>query len=189
MNDLVLDTTQPQEWRFWCTDDNKKAVSYEDRVHSVDSFKTIEDFWAVYSHMKRLDDIPTGYDYHLFLEGVKPMWEDPLNRSGGKWMIRLKKGVIQILWERLIIGIIRGAFSDDTLAGDQITGCVASVRNGEDVISIWNADCHNEASRNAIRDRLMEVLKIPKDTILEYRQHDASLAHSHHVFKSIYQDS
>ena len=106
-----------------------------------------------------------------------------MNKSGGKYLIRLKKGVLQILWERLIIAVIRGAFTADELAGDEITGCVASVRNGEDVISIWNKDCRNEASKAAIRKHLMEVLKIPKDTIMEYREHDASLSLSHGAAK------
>ena len=107
-----------------------------------------------------------------------------MNKAGGKWLIRLKKGVLQILWERLIIAVIRGAFTAEELAGDEITGCVASVRNGEDVISIWNRDCRNEVSKNAIRTHLMDVLKIPKDTIMEYREHDASLTHSHSASKS-----
>ncbi len=178
-----FDNTYIKTWTFWCTDDNKKAESYEDRVHPIASFKTVEEFWAAYSHMKRLSNIPTGYDYHMFREGTKPMWEDPINRSGGKWLIRLKKGVIQILWERLVIAVIRGAFAED-LSSDSITGCVASVRNGEDVISIWNKECHNETSKAVIRSKLMDVLKIPKDTILEYREHDASLAHMHNAPKT-----
>ena len=24
---------------------------------------------------------------HLFKEGIKPTWEDPQNKSGGKWMV------------------------------------------------------------------------------------------------------
>ncbi len=147
-------------------------------MHSISSFKTVGEFWAIFSHMKRVSDIPVGYDYHLFLEGVKPMWEDPVNKAGGKWLIRLKKGVLQILWERLVIAVIRGAFTPEDLDGDEITGCVASVRNGEDVLSLWNKDCRNEKSRASLRMRLVEVLKIPKDSIMEYREHDASLAHS-----------
>jgi translation initiation factor 4E len=171
---------------FWCTDDNKKASNYEDRLHPVASFATLEDFWAVYSHMKRLNVIPVGFDYLMFVKGVKPMWEEPLNKSGGKWLIRLKKGVLQILWERLVIAVIRGAFSFEEMGDDEITGCVASVRNGEDVISIWNKDCRNESSKNAIRVHLIEILKVPKDTIIEYRAHDVSLAHSHGDSKALH---
>ena len=107
------------------------------------------------------------------------MWEDPNNKAGGKWLIRLKKGILNIVWERLIIGVIGGAFITETVGASEITGCVASVRSGEDLISIWNRDRNNTVAKESIREKLLEVLMIPKDTILEYREHDASLAHSH----------
>ena len=123
--------------------------------------------------MKRLSQLPIGSDYHLFGSGVRPMWEDPENRSGGKWLIRLKKNVIQILWERLLLGVIGNQFG----CTDEISGCVASVRGGEDVISVWNKNASDIDSKERIRENLISILKIPKDTIMEYREHDASLHH------------
>ena len=106
------------------------------------------------------------------------MWEDPSNKAGGKWLIRLKKGVLPLLWERLILSIIGGEFVTSDISSHEITGCVASVRSGEDVISIWNRNSQDEKVKEAIKQKMMEVLKVPKDTIVEYRAHDASLAHS-----------
>ena len=54
----------------------------------------VEDFWRLYVHLRRpVDDRPTVCDYHVFREGIKPMWEDETNVNGGKWIVRLKKGV------------------------------------------------------------------------------------------------
>jgi translation initiation factor 4E len=167
-----------QYWQFWYTDDNRKAKNYEDRVHSVGSFHTVEDFWSTYSHMKRAHKLPIGCDYHLFDKGIRPMWEDPSNKSGGKWLIRLKKGVLQLLWERLLLAIVGGQFVTEELSSHEITGCVASVRSGEDVISIWNRDSRNEIVKEAIKRKFVEVLGVPENTVIEYRTHDASLAHS-----------
>jgi len=52
----------------------------------------VEDFWAYYNHLVRPNDLPTSIDYQLFREGVSPLWEDPVNKNGGKWVVRLKKG-------------------------------------------------------------------------------------------------
>lgn len=41
-------------------------------------------------------------DYHLFKSGIKPMWEDSANRRGGKWMVRLRKGIASRYWEDLV---------------------------------------------------------------------------------------
>lgn len=163
---------------FWFTDDNKAALNYEDRVHEIRSFETVEDFWCVYTHMRRVSQLPIGSDYHLFRAGVRPMWEDPENRCGGKWLIRLKKNVIQILWERLLIAVIGGQFQ--TAESDvfhEISGCVASVRGGEDVLSVWNKTGSDAEVKQHLKQKLIAILKIPKDTIMEYREHDASLHH------------
>lgn len=47
--------------------------------------------------MIRPNDIKTTTDYHLFKDGIKPTWEDPQNKNGGKWMVRLKKGFLILM--------------------------------------------------------------------------------------------
>ena len=52
--------------------------------------------------MIRANDLPHTSDYHLFKKGIKPMWEDDANRWGGKWIVRLKKGLASRYWEDLV---------------------------------------------------------------------------------------
>lgn len=66
----------------------------------------------------------------------RPVWEDPMNKDGGKWIIRLRKGVADRLWEDLILALIGDQFDAD----DEVCGCVLSVRAQEDIISVWNKD-------------------------------------------------
>ena len=35
----------------------------------------VEQFWAVYSHLLRPGEMTGHSDYHLFKEGIRPMWE------------------------------------------------------------------------------------------------------------------
>jgi len=35
----------------------------------------VEQFWMYYSHMIRPNDLTGHSDYHLFKEGIRPMWE------------------------------------------------------------------------------------------------------------------
>ena len=40
----------------------------------------VEDFWRLYVHLRRpVDERPTVCDYHVFREGIRPMWEDEAN--------------------------------------------------------------------------------------------------------------
>lgn len=52
------------------------------------------------------DDLPASSDINLFKEGVKPMWEDDQNKNGGKWILRLRKGLASRYWENLILAIL-----------------------------------------------------------------------------------
>jgi translation initiation factor 4E len=52
--------------------------------------------------MVRPHDLPNTSDYHIFKDGIKPMWEDDANRWGGKWLVRLKKGLATKYWEDLV---------------------------------------------------------------------------------------
>lgn len=126
-------------WAFWYRPSIPKNVGYipyEDTVHGIASVGSAEEFWAVYRHLKRPSSLPVVSDYHLFKKGVRPIWEDDENRKGGKWVVRLKKGVADRYWEDLMLALIGEQFGD---AGEEVCGAVMSVRNGEDILSIWTA--------------------------------------------------
>lgn len=42
----------------------------------------------------------------MFKEGIKPVWEDTANCKGGKWILRLKKGLSSRIWENLLLAMI-----------------------------------------------------------------------------------
>ena len=106
-------------------------------------------------------------DYHLFKEGVQPMWEDEQNKQGGKWMVRLKKGIASRVWEELLLAIIGEQFD----VGQEICGAVVSVRHNEDIISVWNRSTDNKEATSKIRDQMQRILKIPKFISIEYKKH------------------
>lgn len=64
------------------------------------------DFWAIYLALKRPDALHDGTtDYSLFHSEIRPVWEDPANKNGGKLLLRIKKGNIisARYWETLVM--------------------------------------------------------------------------------------
>ena len=49
------------------------------------SFGNITQFWNVYQHMKRPNELEHGTMINLFVKGIEPAWEDPANQHGGRW--------------------------------------------------------------------------------------------------------
>ena len=77
--------------------------SYEENTFTLGTTSTVEDFWRLYVHLRRpVDERPTVCDYHVFREGIRPMWEDEANVNGGKWIVRLKKGLAARYWEDIV---------------------------------------------------------------------------------------
>ncbi|KAG6609244.1 eukaryotic initiation factor 4e [Phytophthora cinnamomi] len=163
-------------YSFWyikrSTGNKAVSESYEKSIKGLGDFKTVQDFWKIYNHLVRPNDLPNTMDYHLFKTGIKPMWEDPANRRGGKWMVRLRKGIASRYWEDLVLAIIGEQFD----VGNEICGAVISIRYNEDIISLWNRNADNNEACYRIRDTMRKVLNLPQFVALEYKRHDTSLS-------------
>lgn len=80
-------------WTIWFMSRGPgvKISNYLDATKQLESFSTVEEFWHIYTHLKRVDRLPFTSEFQVFRKGVKPMWEDPVNVNGGKWVIRFKR--------------------------------------------------------------------------------------------------
>ncbi|GLH11750.1 CG8277-PA [Gryllus bimaculatus] len=99
------------------------------------------------------------------------MWEDTANQRGGKWIVRLRKGLASRCWENLVLAMLGEQF----MVGEEICGAVVSIRFQEDIISVWNKTAQDAGTTARIRDTLRRVLNLPPNTILEYKTHIDSL--------------
>ncbi|KAF2230384.1 IF4E-domain-containing protein [Viridothelium virens] len=158
-------------WVIWYRPPTSKNSDYEKSTKPICKTPTAIDFWKVFTHLKRPSSLPTVSDYHFFREGIRPVWEDEENKMGGKWIMRLKKGVADRYWEDLLMAMIGDQFAE---ASDEVCGAVLSVRSGEDVLSIWTK---NNGGRNIkIRETIKRVLALPGDTYILWKSHDESIA-------------
>jgi len=158
-------------WYLLKKDSKPGFQGYEKAIKKLVTFRTVEDFWACYSHMVRPNELTNGVTYHLFRDGVVPAWEDPANREGGKWVVRLKKGVASRVWEELILLVIGDGF----MLGEEVCGAVIASKFSEDALSVWNKTANNYNIRFSIRDTLKRVLNISMNQAFEYKPHDQAL--------------
>lgn len=87
--DHILKTT----WTFWFLHRGPgvKISNYLRATSNLGNVSTVEQFWQMYLHLTPINRLPYTSEYLLFREGVNPVWEDPVNVTGGKWVVHLKR--------------------------------------------------------------------------------------------------
>ncbi|CAG0914151.1 unnamed protein product [Notodromas monacha] len=153
---------------------NTSTQNFDQNLKRVYRFATVEQFWEGYSYLKRPSELTTNSDFHMFKDGIKPLWEDDANRNGGKWIVRLRKGLSSRFWEILCMAMLGEQF----MVGEEICGVVVSVRYGEDIIALWNRTASDQATTARIQNTIKRILNLPPQTVLEYKTHNDSLRDS-----------
>ncbi|CAN1765319.1 Eukaryotic translation initiation factor NCBP [Linum perenne] len=146
---------------FWYTRRTpgvRTQTSYEDNIKKIVEFSTVETFWVCYCHLARPSTLPSPTDLHLFKAGIRPLWEDSANSSGGKWIIRFKKVVSGRFWEDLVLALV----GDQLEYSENICGAVLSIRFNEDILSVWNRNASDhQVSCDGAKGLDQEALEAP----------------------------
>jgi translation initiation factor 4E len=150
------------------------ANPYENSIKTICTVSTVEEFWQVYNYLQRPSELPSTTDYHFFRSGIKPTWEDSANAKGGKWIVRLPKGLASRYWEEVVLALIGGQFSG--VPDGEITGLVISVRYSEDILGVWNRTSNDREITERIREAIKKVLQLPNSATLEYKPHQSAMA-------------
>jgi len=61
----------------------KKKSDYIAALKRISSIDTIEDFWNLFNHLPKIDDLVPNTDFYIFKADVRPEWEAPANKEGG----------------------------------------------------------------------------------------------------------
>ena len=140
-------------------------------------FNSVENFWEVFNNVKPASQLSTNSNYHIFKDGVEPMWEDAGNVNGGKFVLTIPKkesrgGRLDEAWLFTVLGMI-GETMDAT--GDQVCGTVVSIRKSQDRIALWLKSCDSDACIS-IGERWKKALDVSSKTSMKYQSHKDAAA-------------
>ena len=135
-------------------------TDYENQVKKISSFSTIEDFWKIFQHLKKPEELNIGIEIDLFKNEIKPVWEEEVNKNGGKIALKLNKNYTSIIWEELIFAFIGGNLPDNIK--NEINGILISSKKEFNVLQIWFKD-YNFKIIKEIQFYIKNLLQIPKE--------------------------
>ncbi|KAG8853782.1 hypothetical protein FRB96_008037 [Tulasnella sp. 330] len=140
---------------------NTATGEYEAGLTTIGDFNTVEDFCRYFNWLKPPSQLERNSNYHLFKDGIKPMWEDPANAEGGKWVVTMKTQpeLLDRSWAWLAMALV-GEELDER---DEICGAVVSLRTKLDRIQVWLRMKDDVERINQIGKKLVKLLDIEQE--------------------------
>ena len=116
----------------------------------------------------------------MFRKGIRPEWEDPRNKKGGKWVITLPieddmEEEADQIWMNLLLHMVGGLFPED--CAELINGAIFSIREKHWRISIWCNDNNNIPRLKRIGSKFKELSKLPAKFTFYYQLHEKAIIH------------
>lgn len=160
------------EWLIWeQVVPQKENENYSENTKAIASFKTVQEFWRLWNHMpqpsellnsqrmvREADDALHLVDaLMIFKDGIKPMWEDPLNAKGGHFEYKLGKNItgeqIDEYWNNLVLGLIGGNLEEGGIVtGVRLVDKLNTGRGGGCIrIEVWFTNYDDVASREGLK--------------------------------------
>ena len=140
---------------------------YESQVKKIAEFETIEDFWAIFQHLRKPDSCKQGIEFQLFKVPIKPMWEDQGNKNGGRLTLKLRKNYTTIIWEEMILAFIGGILPDKIK--EEINGIVFVSKKEFNTLQIW-FKTYDKKLNAELEQCIRDLIQIPIEVPLERKQ-------------------
>ncbi|XP_061525284.1 eukaryotic translation initiation factor 4E family member 2 related sequence 1 isoform X2 [Phycodurus eques] len=143
--------------------------SYEQNIRRIGTVASVEQFWKFYSHLVRPGELSGHSDFHLFKEGIKPMWEGPCpplrtstTAAGASGSSGFGKG-----W--------RADFGRTSFSPWWGSSSWWGRKSAAPSYRYASRTSNDQITTSRIRDTLRRVLNLPANTIMEYKTHNDSL--------------
>ena len=116
-------------------------------------------------------EVISNTDFLIFKKGIRPEWEDPANKNGGKWVVTMPiedamEEECEKAWLNLLLHMIGGLFEYEQR--NVINGVVFSIRDKHLRLTLWSSvgDEENKPLIRKIGLKFKEICKL--DPKLKY---------------------
>ena len=99
------------------------------------------------------EKLPTKSNVRVFQSHVRPLWEDPVNYAGGKWIVVVPKQKSVGVFNELLAAMVGGKFKCE------VSGLVLSKKVREDLVAIWTPSGLPVPALEGLRDAIGQLLE------------------------------
>lgn len=127
------------------------AESYSEILNEICTIGTVPELMFMVENVEGACLWPLNSNLHFFRDGIVPLWEDPMNEKGGKWVLEVPKSAGQSLndlWNKTLMYVASEMIDENKNVKDAdkiICGCVFSPRKMADRIALWTKSTDENA--------------------------------------------
>ena len=144
----------------------------------------------MYNNIYSVTEVISNTDYLMFKKGIRPEWEDPANKLGGKWVVTLlveddMEEDCEKAWLNLILHLISGQLPKTYR--EVINGIVFSVRDKHLRLSIWCSVSKDRELLLNIGKKLKEICEFEDKYKFGFQYHQKAINHDldNHMFLQV----
>lgn len=140
------------EWNIWYhhIKNNWKLEGF----NKIFTISSVKEFWDFNNNINLLGGI-NSHHFFMMRKNITPIWEDPENKNGGCWSIKIPTEKSLELWIKLSSYIVGETLIDNSNLINGISICAKNPITS--VVKIWNSD----TKKNSIK-------LLPVDILNEY---------------------
>ncbi|KAG5475656.1 hypothetical protein LSCM4_04238 [Leishmania orientalis] len=188
-------------WTLWYDSPSTyNTENWEMSLVPIMTVHSVEEFFVMLRYMKPLHALRTSSQYHFFQDGVKPMWEDPANKKGGKLWVNLDitnangrssnnssgtaaadsnaaevKTDLDKAWENVLMATV-GEYLDSVEKKDAssepfVTGIVMSKRKYHNRLAVWVSDAAATDKIEALKKTLTREAALAPIASIVFTKH------------------
>ena len=129
------------KWALW-------AHLPHDTDWSINSYKLIYTMGTVQETIAVTETLPEilvkNCMMFLMRDGIKPIWEDPKNRSGGCFSYKVANKNVYEVWKELSYVVVGDTVSTQASFVNSVAGITISPKKNFCIIKIWMSNCNNQ---------------------------------------------
>lgn len=172
-------------WTFWHVK-NDTSQHWSKNVKEIIDISYVEDFWSVINNLYTLSTFIQQGDVMLFKKGIRPMWEDEQNKTGGSWLHQLngqskKLTEVYDFWLDTLLNLIGDQFCEpeevesskaqSCHVRDSISGVYACHRGKMHKLSLWTLNYKDEKNSRLVGKLWKRLLKIKETDTITFEAH------------------
>ena len=131
-------------WVLWSHLPDDRDFSDASYTHLA-LFRTVEDVVCLMSQLPA--KLVENCMFFVMRQGIKPQWEDTLNREGGYFSYKVNNGSVLSNWKDLVYATLGETLCADKDVMAHVTGITISPKRNFCILKIWMQTCHYQNPR------------------------------------------